>query len=263
MRDIFYVSGLPRSGSTLLMNLMAQNPKVFCTPTSGLNQLMNNIKTSWGNIIEHRSDKNAGNDENLKRILNTVLHSYHNTEKPYVIDKCRGWGFSIEMLEAITNKKTKIIAPVRDIKDVLASFELLYRKGSYKFNPQGPMPQCLTTEGRMMHWASLDGEVGAAYAILKDAFLRGLGDRFLLVDYDYLTHNPKIVMDVIWDFLNIPKCEHDFETILNQTPEDDGVYNYVDLHKIKSKVAPSSSKAKEILGDEICKGLDGYEFWKK
>ena len=230
MRDIFYVSGLPRSGSTLLMNLMAQNPKVFCTPTSGLNQLMNNIKTSWGNIIEHRSDKNAGNDENLKRILNTVLHSYHNTEKPYVIDKCRGWGFSIEMLEAITNKKTKIIAPVRDIKDVLASFELLYRKGSYKFNPQGPMPQCLTTEGRMMHWASLEGEVGAAYAILKDAFLRGLGDRFLLVDYDYLTHNPKIVMDVIWDFLNIPKCEHDFENILNQTPEDDGVYNYVDVH---------------------------------
>jgi sulfotransferase len=224
---------------------------------------MNNIKTSWGNIIEHRSDKNAGNDENLKRILNTVLHSYHNTEKPYVIDKCRGWGFSIEMLEAITNKKTKIIAPVRDIKDVLASFELLYRKGSYKFNPQGPMPQCLTTEGRMMHWASLEGEVGAAYAILKDAFLRGLGDRFLLVDYDYLTHNPKIVMDVIWDFLNIPKCEHDFENILNQTPEDDGVYNYVDLHKIKSKVTPSSSKAKEILGDEICKGLDGYEFWKK
>jgi sulfotransferase len=52
MRDIFYVSGLPRSGSTLLMNLMAQNPKVFCTPTSGLNQLMNNIKTSWGHIID-------------------------------------------------------------------------------------------------------------------------------------------------------------------------------------------------------------------
>lgn len=263
MREIFYVSGLPRSGSTLLMNLMAQNPNVFCTPTSGLNQLMNNIKTSWINIIEHRSDKNAGSDENLKRVLNSILHSYHNTDKPFVIDKCRGWGFSIEMIEAITNKKAKIIAPVRDIKDVLASFESLYRKGSYKFNPQGPMPQCLTTEGRMTHWASLDGEVGAAYSILKDAHLRGLGDRFLLVDYDHLTHNPKIVMDVIWDFLNIPKCEHDFENIVNQTPEDDDVYNYVDLHKIKSKIIPSSSKAREILGDDICKGLDGYEFWKQ
>ena len=263
MRNIYYVSGLPRSGSTLLMNLMAQNPNVFCTPTSGLNQLMNNIKTSWGNIIEHRSDKNAGSDDNLKRILNNTLHSYHNTDKPFVIDKCRGWGFSIEMLEAITNNATKIIAPVRDMKEVLASFESLYRKGSYKFNPQGPMPQCLTIEGRMLHWASLDGEVGSAYSILKDAFLRGLGDRFLMVDYDYLTHNPKITMDVIWDFLNIPRCEHNFKNIVNQTPEDDDVYNYVDLHKIKSEITPSFPKAEEILGQELCEKVVGYEFWKK
>jgi len=262
MREIFYMSGLPRSGSTILMNLMAQNPRVFCTPTSGLNHLMNDVKTSWSNIIEHRADKNAGSDNNLKRILHTTLQSYHDTDKPYVIDKCRGWGFSIEMLEAITNEKTKIIAPVRDMKEVLASFESLYRKGSYKFNPQGPMPQCLTTEGRMMHWASSEGEVGAAYSILKDAHLRGLGDRFLLVDYDYLTHNPQIVMNTIWDFLDIPRCEHDFDNIINQTPEDDGVYNYVDLHKIKSKIIPSTSKAEQILGQELCEKIVGYEFWK-
>lgn len=262
MRKIFYVSGLPRSGSTLLMNLMAQNPKVFCTPTSGLNQLINNIKTSWSNIIEHRADKNAGSDKNLKRILNTVLHSYHDTDKPFVIDKCRGWGFSIEMLETIIGEEIKIISPVRDMKDILASFETLYRKGSYKFNPPGPMPQCLTTEGRVQHWCSLQGEVGASYSILKDAFLRGYSDRFLLIDYDFLTHNPKFTMDRVWEFLNIPKVEHDFVNIINKTPEDDTVYNYIDLHTIKSSIIPSKSKALEILGENICNNLQGYEFWK-
>ena len=262
MREIFFVGGLPRSGSTLLMNLIAQNENVFCTPTSGLPNLLNNIKISWSSIIEHRADKNAADDENLKRILHTVFYNYHNTDKPYIFDKSRAWGHNIEMIEEITGKKVKIIAPVRDIKDILASFESLYRKGSYKFPPQGPMPQCLTTEGRIQHWGSLQGEVGAAYAILKDAFLRGYGDRFLLVDYDFLTQYPKYVMDRIWEFLDIPKIDHDFDNIINQTPEDDSVYNYIDLHTIKNSIIPSESKAIQILGEDICKTLKGYEFWK-
>ena len=262
MKEIFFVGGLPRSGSTLLMNLLAQNENVFCTPTSGLPNLLNSIKVSWSNILEHRADKNASADENLKRILNTVFYNYHNTDKPFIFDKSRAWGHNIEMIEAITGKKVKIIAPVRDIKDVLASFESLYRKGSYKFPPQGPMPQCVTTQGRVQHWGSLEGEVGSAYAILKDAFLRGYGDRFLLIDYDYLTHNPKYVMDRVWEFLDIPKIEHDFNNIVNKTPEDDTVYNYVDLHTIKNSIIPSNSRANEILGEDICKTLKGYEFWK-
>lgn len=262
MREIFYVSGLPRSGSTILMNLIAQNPNVFCTPTSGLHQLLHDIKISWSNIIEHRADKKAGSDDNLKRILNNVLRSYHNTDKKFIIDKCRGWGNSIEMLETITNKQVKIIAPVRDIKEILASFEILYRKGSYKFPAPGPMPQSINTEGRIQHWASLNGEVGVAYSILKDAFRRGLGDRFLLLDYDYLTHNPENAMNVVWDFLQIPGIKHDFDNIINQTPEDDSVYNYVDLHTIKHVLKPSVPKAMEILGPDLCELTKGYEFWK-
>lgn len=262
MREIFYVSGLPRSGSTLLMNLMAQHPQVFATPTSGLCHLMNDIKASWNNILEHRADKKAGDPENLKRILYNTLHHYHDTNKTYIIDKCRGWGSVIEMLEEITNKKSKIIAPVRDIKDILASFEILYRKGIYRFPTHHPMPQRITTEGRIQHWVSMEGEVGVAYSILKDAFQRGLGDRFLLVDYDYLTMEPEKCMNVVWDFLEIPRITHDFNNVINQTPEDDSVYNYVDLHKIKPSVTPSTSKAEMVLGGEICEKIGNPEFWK-
>jgi hypothetical protein len=93
--------------------------------------------------------------------------------------------------------------------------------------------------------------------------LRGLGDRFLLVDYDYLTHNPQYVMDVVWNFLGIEPIKHDFDNIINQTPEDDSVYNYIDLHTIKSTIIPSTSKAEQILGLELCEKLKGYEFWKQ
>ncbi len=262
MRDMFFVSGLPRSGSTLLMNLLAQHPEVFCTPTSGLHHILNDNKTIWNNLVEHRADKNAGHEKNLIRVLKSILLNYHDTDKPLVVDKCRGWGRGIEMLEKILDKRIKILAPVRDVPEVVASFEMLYRKGNYKFNAPGPMPQCVNTEGRAMHWASTAGEVGIAYSILKDAFQRGLGDRFLLVDYDFLTHEPKNAMDAIWNFLEVPPIKHDFQNIINQTPEDDFVYNYVELHNIKQKIHSSKPKAEKVLGKNVCDMLKGYEFWK-
>jgi sulfotransferase len=262
MKDIFFIGGLPRSGSTLLMNLLAQNDKVFATPTSGLHQLLCGIKSSWNNIIEHRADKNAGHEDNLLRVLKSVLYSYHNTDKDIIFDKSRGWGHSIEMIEKITGKKVKIVAPVRDVSEVIASFESLYRKGSYKFDAPGPMPQSMNTEGRAMHWASMQGEVGSAYTILQDAFQRGLGDRYLLIDYDYFTHNPEHTMNTVWDFLEQPRFEHDFVNVESRTFEDDSVYNYVNLHKIKSKIIPSKAKANEILGEKVCNLFKGQEFWK-
>ena len=38
-KTIHFVSGLPRAGSTLLMNLLAQNEKVHSTATSGLHEI--------------------------------------------------------------------------------------------------------------------------------------------------------------------------------------------------------------------------------
>ena len=40
MKDIFFLSGLPRSGSTLLGSILGQNPSFFVTPTSPLLDLL-------------------------------------------------------------------------------------------------------------------------------------------------------------------------------------------------------------------------------
>ena len=44
---IFFVAGLPRSGSTLLMNLLGQNPQNHVTPTNGLIDLIIRIRNTW------------------------------------------------------------------------------------------------------------------------------------------------------------------------------------------------------------------------
>ena len=40
IEKIFYQSSLPRAGSTMLQNIMAQNPEIYATPTSGVLELI-------------------------------------------------------------------------------------------------------------------------------------------------------------------------------------------------------------------------------
>ena len=48
-KKIFIVAGLPRSGSTLLMNILGQNDAFFVTPTSGILDIIVYIRNSWNN----------------------------------------------------------------------------------------------------------------------------------------------------------------------------------------------------------------------
>jgi sulfotransferase len=40
VQKIFFQSSLPRAGSTLLQNVMGQNPDFYVTPTSGVLELV-------------------------------------------------------------------------------------------------------------------------------------------------------------------------------------------------------------------------------
>ena len=43
MEKIFFQSSLPRAGSTLLQNILGQNPNFYVTPTSGVLELLFSI----------------------------------------------------------------------------------------------------------------------------------------------------------------------------------------------------------------------------
>ena len=46
-KEIFFINGMPRSGSTLLCNILAQNPEFHTTPTSGLSEIVKGIHEFW------------------------------------------------------------------------------------------------------------------------------------------------------------------------------------------------------------------------
>ena len=55
MEKLFYQSSLPRSGSTLLQNILAQNPDIYATPTSGVLELIVGARGNYTNTEEFKA----------------------------------------------------------------------------------------------------------------------------------------------------------------------------------------------------------------
>ena len=247
---IYFLGGLPRSGSTLLCNVLAQNPRFHATQTSGMMDVMFNVRNCWSNLIEHQAKPN---DAALKRVLHATMQSYYaDVDRPVIIDKCRGWCAYAEMAEAALGHKCKILVPVRDLRDVLASFEKLHRNRSRLASPPGEAQNYFmmqTVEGRCDFWVRGDQPVGLAYNRIKDAMQRGFADRMHFVSFEKLTSQPAETMAAIYKFLNEDPFDHDFNNVAQVTTENDMIYGLGDgLHSIRSKIEPVPSQWQTVLG---------------
>jgi sulfotransferase len=265
MKKFFFISGLPRSGSTLLCNILAQNDNVFVSKaTSGCHDVLFNVRNQWDKLIEHQAE--GLNYDQLKRVLQSVLNSYHSTDKNIVIDKGRGWLSLIEMAEFILGYTPKIIVPVRNLREILSSFEKLWRNStgsSQWLFEQGDYIKSQTVEGRCDIWASAGQPVGLAYNRVKDAISRGYKNNLLFVEFDDLTSKPSQTLKMVYDYLELPYYQHNFNNVEQYTQEDDeGVHRIPNLHKIKPVVLPVPHDSDKILGKFLVEKYSNLELWR-
>ena len=90
-QKIFYQSSLPRAGSTLLQNLIGQNPDFHVTPTSGMIDLVLGARIGYnGNKEAYAGDKDMWR-EGFYAFCREGLRGYTEnlTGKPYILDKNR------------------------------------------------------------------------------------------------------------------------------------------------------------------------------
>lgn len=258
-----FISGLPRSGSTLLCNILAQNPRFHTTGTSGIMDVMFGVRNQWNNLVEFKA---APNEPAKLRVLRGILENFYgDVEKPVVFDKCRGWLSLIEMIEFVLGHKAKILVPVRDMRDVLASFEKLWRlnaKTSQTGLESANYFKFQTIEGRTDSWLQGDQPVGLAYNRIRDAVARGFSDRMYFVHFERLTSEPEKVMNEIYDFLEEPRFKHNFDHVEQVTWEDDAIHGLKNLHSIRSKVEPIEPQWQKVLGP-FAEKFGQLNFWNQ
>jgi len=242
MEKIFFCSSMPRSGSTLLLNILGQSQNHYVTPTSGLIELLIGIKSTWKNHIEFKAEGLDIAQPRVESSMKGLIHGYFEKEfeqNKTVFDKSRGWLQYIEILENILKYKIKVIATVRDIRAVVSSFEKIYRnrKIDYIDASGDAFFNCQTVYGRASELLKPSSVVGIYISRLRDALQRGVSDRLIFIRYRDLMNNPVGVVDDLCDKLEINRFKFDPNNIVQVTHEND-VWHGMNLHTIRSKIEP-------------------------
>jgi sulfotransferase len=261
---IYYLAGLPRSGSTAIAAILAQNPHFHVSATSAVLPIMMAAANAY-----HQSPQTVANSvkgQCAAMLRGLVSGMYAHADRPVVIDKSRGWANpdTIKILTEVYGRSPKILCPVRPIAEILASFVALMRD-----NPKSVMEKevqslgfPLSDAGRCKYLMSEKGVVFQAWSGMKAAVDAGFGDCLHFIEYDDFCRDPQGVMRKVYEFLGEEPFEHSFDRVENVVPENDiDAYGIKGLHEIRGRVDKTSRPAVEVLGDRLYSLYQGGEFW--
>ena len=273
-KTIYFLAGLPRSGSTLLANILLQHPRLHVTPTSGILDMLVQVRNHWDRNDAIQAMDRKTSEQVKKQVLHAMAQAYFgHVDKPVCIDKNRYWAEFLEMAAVLVEgrEKVRVLVTVRDMRDVLASFETLYRKtaalGMPPLEAQNEL-KCKTALGRVELFIDEAQPVGRAYNAIRDAVTRGWVSNMHFVEYNQLTREPAKTLAGIYRFLGEESCEHDFENVEQRTVEDDFVYGFKDLHVIRPQVRPQEPQWTKVFDDAVFQSPvwrnieQVAEFWK-
>jgi sulfotransferase len=259
-KTLHFIAGLPRSGSTILTNILKQTPKIHGESVSSLSSIFGSINASWSNI---EANQEYNNVDAKVGVLKSVLQGYYShIDKPFVIDKDRGWIPLLPQVEAILGRKVKIIVCVRNPAEILTSFEKLRKENPLFFTRADlTLREGSNIASRAYYYAGPEGAMGLSHRNIKDAITMGYLDRFLFIDYNRFCNSPKSQTKRIYEFLELPKHEHDFEKIVQTEVYNDLPIGLPNLHKVKPSLDRTTVNCVEYLGLDLYEQYNREIFW--
>jgi len=263
------IVGVPRSGSTLVANVLCQNPEIWVS-THGY--VLPALCASASHTLSLAQEWKAlryldreGEDERAIRTIRATVESWcADDDRPIIIDKQRDWADHALLLSRVF-PETKIIALVRDLRDVAASVEYHHRKTAHLDVAPSRLKKRIIhrfddifSEGEQK-----SGVIARALAGLQDLYFRNLPN-VLWVKYEDLVRSPKHVFARIYKHLDIPSFEHDFENVANVQVEPDWILDDKFPHRGEGKVESKPSKRDLINSEVYAPLLEGFQwYWKK
>ncbi|MBR8827608.1 MAG: sulfotransferase [Gomphosphaeria aponina SAG 52.96 = DSM 107014] len=256
---VHFISGLPRSGSTLLAGILLQNPRFQAGMSSPVGGLMNQLLES----MSTNSEFAVFISEQQKRdILLGVFSAYYHqqlADNQVIFDTNRLWCSKLPLIRELF-PQAKVICCVRNIAWVMDSFERLVRKNALDVSKMfGGRGESATVYSRTEALSGGNRIVGFAYNGLKEAFYSEDAEKLLLVDYELLTQNPKTVIDLIYQFVEEPPYEHDFNNVEYTAEEFDDFLRTAGLHTVKRKV--EFIPRRTVLPPDLFERFSQLTFW--
>jgi sulfotransferase len=263
MKTFHFLSGLPRSGSTLLTAILNQNPEIHASTNS---PLLDTIHYTEEYLLYNSEQYKAHpKPEAAHRVLSSIAPNYYfDTPEPIIIDKSRGWVNQIQHIKDYITPDPRIICPVRNIQDIMVSFiALIEQSKTLSFVDRGLLERNLelTNDNRCDFLMSPQGIIGMSYHALAEAFRKGHQRHLLLVEYENLISNPQKELNRIHSFLRIPEYSYDFSNVKPKFDENDEVYGLENMHTVRNKVQKIHRDNSKYLSKYILDKYKKLEFW--
>jgi sulfotransferase len=253
---LHFIAGLPRSGSTLLVALLRQNPRFAARISSPLCGL-------FGSMIGAMSGEGAAfiSDRQRERILRGLFEAYYAEagSDQVVFDTNRMWCARLPALVRL-HPDARVICMVRNVAWVMDSIERLIRQNALLASRLfGGEEERATVYSRVEALAQRGRLVGASWCALKEAFYSPEAGNLLIVEYEYLTRAPDNTMRLIYEFIGEVPFAHDFSALSYDEPEFDEWLTTPGLHRVRPEVRFAPRRT--LLPPDLFQRFEAQSFW--
>ena len=226
-----YVSGLPRSGSTLMCQLLGHHPDVYSiVHSSPLCQILEQIRQTVSDNPFFLSQLDVDFETVNARLLNVyrgmIRSWFEETDKPIVVDKNRDWVRMVEMLNLL-DPDFRMVVCIRDLKQVFGSIEQQHRRTRLIDFPDHMAPH--SALGRAKALFKEDGVVGRPLRAIEN--MQDIDDEQLrlqtcYVSFECLVQEPEKVMSLVFRWLDLEPPPIDFTSLTVTPSESDSHYRF-------------------------------------
>jgi sulfotransferase len=256
--SVHFISGLPRSGSTLLAALLRQNPRFHAAVTSPVAMLCGSL---------HQKMCGAGefsiffDDQRRASLLRGIFESYYcdAQDRQVLFDTNRSWTGKAALVGTLY-PQSRIICCVRDIGWIIDSIERMLVRNPLQLSRIFDFKPGESVYSRVeILMNSEHGLIGHAWSSLREAWFGENAQRLIIIPYDHLVSDPKTVLGRLYDELGEPPFSHDFNRVIYDEPAYDTNLGMPGLHSVRIKVE-NDRRAPSIPPDLFTKYKDAC-FW--
>ena len=244
-KQIIYVAGLPRSGSTLLCQLLAHHPDIYSGGhSSPLCPTLGSLRHNLSDNTFLLSQLDVDFDLTYGRLVNAfcgfINGWFAETDKTWVVDKNRGWLNHLETVNLL-DPNFRMLVCVRELGQIYGSIENQHQKTLLL-----DFPDHLASLSR---WERADklfdktGVIGAplnSIEALQDID-RQLQEHLYYIVFEHLVSNPVAVMQGIYKWLGLAQAEFDPQNLQTKPHESDSHYRFKYRHKTYNTITPPSN----------------------
>lgn len=271
-KKFYFLSGLPRSGNTLLSSILNQNPDVH---VSALSPVVEYLWVAHSTSLNEQNALRLSSQKNNKTYLDNIINSYYlNVDKKIIIDRNKSWtvNANFNLIKNYIDQNPKIIFTTRSVIDVLASFISIYDKTDYleqeMFHTQWPYKHNLSLiDNKCDFLMRHNSAINLALSSLSELKNNNLFSNIHIVEYEDLIKNPKTTIEKVYSFLEINNFNHDFNNIIDietDSAESDAKIGLPkNLHKVEKSLKLSQINPHNILSDYVINKYSNLEFWRK